>query len=127
MEFIRSFFTYDPREPMLFTHMYFWLFFAALMVGYVLIYKKNAWRNAYLFLFSLFFYWKSGGHFFTILIFSTIVDYSIGRLIYTRTTPWKRKWLVSASVVVNLGLLAYFKYPYFLTGFWIGLFGASHE
>ncbi|MFO7880294.1 MAG: MBOAT family protein [Bacteroidales bacterium] len=127
MEFIRSFFTYDPREPMLFTHMYFWLFFAVLMVGYVLIYKKNAWRNAYLFLFSLFFYWKSGGHFFTILIFSTIVDYTIGRLIYTRTTQWKRKLLVIASVTVNLGLLAYFKYAYFMTGVWNDIFGTNHE
>ncbi|MGM0650037.1 MAG: MBOAT family O-acyltransferase, partial [Bacteroidota bacterium] len=127
MDFIKNFFIYDPREPMLFTHIYFWVFFALLLLFYMLVYKKNALRNTYLFLFSLFFYWKSGGHFFTILIFSTIVDYTLGRLIYTSQETWKRKLFVGLSIFVNLGLLAYFKYAYLFVETYNDIFNTNHE
>jgi D-alanyl-lipoteichoic acid acyltransferase DltB (MBOAT superfamily) len=116
MDFIRDFFTYDPRQPMLFTNLYFWIFFAVLLAIYSFIYKRNALRTGFLFFASLFFYYKSGGHFFVILLFSTFVDYTLGQLIYNSEIPWKRKLFVSMSVVVNLGLLAYFKYAYFFVG-----------
>ncbi|MDA3819343.1 MAG: MBOAT family protein [Candidatus Delongbacteria bacterium] len=127
MDFIKNFFLYDPREPMIFTHMYFWVFFALLLLFYVLVYKKNVLRNTYLFLFSLFFYWKSGGHFFTILIFSTIVDYTLGQLIYSSPEKWKKKLFVGLSVFVNLGLLAYFKYAYLLAETINDVFSTDYE
>ncbi len=64
---------------------------------------------------SLFFYYKSGGYFFTLLIFSTIADYTLGQLIYAARTNIRKKLFVATSVVINLGLLAYFKYTYFFT------------
>ncbi|MFH2094634.1 MAG: MBOAT family O-acyltransferase [Bacteroidota bacterium] len=100
---------------MLFTRFYFWAFFALLLTIYSFIYKQKVVRNAYLFLLSLFFYYKSGGYFFSLLVFSTLVDYSIGLLISNSQKQYARKLFVACSVIVNLGLLAYFKYTYFFT------------
>jgi D-alanyl-lipoteichoic acid acyltransferase DltB (MBOAT superfamily) len=127
MDFIKDFLTYDPRQPMLFTHLYFWIFFALVLTVYTIIYKKNPLRNAFLFLASLFFYWKSGGHFFVILIFSTLVDYTLGQLIYTSKLQRQRKLFVGMSVFVNLTLLAYFKYAYFFVDIVNDVFGTQHE
>lgn len=127
MDFIKDFLTYDPRHPMLFTHLYFWIFFAVVLAVYTIIYKKNPLRNAFLFLASLFFYWKSGGHFFVILIFSTLVDYTLGQLVYTSKIERRRKLFVGLSVFVNLSLLAYFKYAYFFVDIFNGVFGTQHE
>lgn len=127
MDFLKAFLTYDPRQPMLFTHLYFWIFFAVVLFVYTLVYKKDWMRNAFLFLASLFFYWKSGGHFFTILIFSTLVDYTLGQLIYKSDVQWKRKLFVGMSVVVNLSLLAYFKYAYFFVDIFNDLFNTNMQ
>ncbi|MEA1873273.1 MAG: MBOAT family O-acyltransferase [Bacteroidota bacterium] len=127
MEFLKDFLTYDPRQPMLFTHLYFWIFFALVLAVYTVIYKKNLLRNAFLFFASLFFYWKSGGHFFFILVFSTLVDYTLGQLVYTSKLQWRRKLFVGMSVFVNLSLLAYFKYAYFFVDIVNDIFGTQYQ
>ena len=116
---------YDPKEPMLFTRLYFWVFFAIVLLGFSVIYKKNTLRNVYLFIFSLFFYYKSGGYFFSLLIFSTLVDYFIGLGLGACKEKGKRLLLVTLSIVVNLSVLAYFKYAYFFTDTINSLFGTS--
>ncbi|MCE4564550.1 MBOAT family protein [Maribellus sp. CM-23] len=100
---------------MIFTRFFFWAFFAVVLLGYSLVYKnKNrSIRAGYLFFVSLFFYYKSSGFFFFILLFSTLVDYFIGKSIYRSQNEFVRKLLIAVSVVVNLSLLAYFKYAYF--------------
>lgn len=114
-EYLQNIFLYNEKAPLLFTGFYFWAFFAILLVGYSIVYKKKVVRNSYLFILSLFFYYKSGGYFFTILIFSTLVDYSLGLLIYNANKRSLKKLWVFCSIAVNLGLLAYFKYTYFFT------------
>ncbi len=115
MEFLKNILLYNESEPLLFTRLYFWGFFAFLLVFYSILYKKNPLRNAYLFFISLFFYYKSGGYFFTLLIISTITDFTIGQLIYKAQTDLKKKIYVTCSLIINLGLLGYFKYTYFFT------------
>ncbi len=106
--------SYNPKEPMLFTNMVFWLFFAFVLTGYSLVYKRSILRTAFLFAVSLFFYYKSGGICFWLLIFSTLVDYAIGFQIGLSKHTFSRKvWLI-LSLVVNLGILAYFKYTFFI-------------
>jgi alginate O-acetyltransferase complex protein AlgI len=107
--------SYDPDRPFIFTTAAFWLFFLVVLAGYSLIYKKLFIRNIYLFLVSLFFYYKTGGLFLFILIFVTVVDYSCGLLINRSKGKAARKFFVLLSIVSNLGLLGYFKY----TGFFI--------
>lgn len=68
-------------------------------------------RNAFLLFFSYLFYLYGAAGFLLILILSTLADYVLGRLI-ERKVRWKRLWL-SCSLMINLGLLAYFKYANF--------------
>lgn len=98
----------------MFTQFYFWGFFTIILAVYSIIYKHKAARHAFLFLASLFFYWKTSGFYFFLLIFSTITDYFIGHGISRTPEKYKikRKLLVALSVFLNLGVLCYFKYSY---------------
>jgi alginate O-acetyltransferase complex protein AlgI len=111
---IRAIFRYDPEQPMIFTSGVFWLFFLLVLAGYSIVYRKLKIRNIYLFLVSLFFYYKAGGLFLFILIFVTVADYTFGLLIYRSERISVRRFLVFLSLVSNLGLLAYFKYAGFI-------------
>ncbi len=111
------FLAYDPERPLLFTQFYFWAFFALVLLVYSVIYRKKAARNAFLFLSSLFFYYKTSGLFLFILIFSTLADFFIGRAVYRAEGKKRKQWWVSLSVAVNLLVLGYFKYAYFVTDF----------
>ena len=61
---------------------------------------------------SLFFYYKTSGLFFLILVFSTFVNFYLGNWIHTSEKRSSRKFAVFLSVFVNLFLLSYFKYAY---------------
>jgi len=80
-------------------------------------------RNSALLFFSYLFYLYGAAGFLLILILSTLADYMLGRLI-ERKVKLKRLWL-SFSLLLNLGLLAYFKYANFfvaeLNSFFLGL------
>jgi len=68
-------------------------------------------RNATLLIFSYLFYLYGAAGFLLILIMSTSVDYLLGLLI-ERNARRKKLWLC-LSVILNLGLLVYFKYANF--------------
>lgn len=127
MGFIKNTLGYSSESPLLFTQLYFWVFFTILLAIYSILYKKKALRNTYLFVMSLFFYYKSGGYYFFLLVFSTIVDFFIGKGIYKSTSKSRKKWLVAISVIVNLGVLSYFKYSYFFLGVINNLFNTDLE
>ena len=116
MELLRQIFHFNERSPLIFTGLPFWIFFAIVLVGFALLQRKQhiALRNGYLFLVSIFFYYKTGGLFFSILLFSTITDFFIGKAIYSTDGIIKKLWL-ALSITLNLGVLAFFKYDYFLT------------
>jgi D-alanyl-lipoteichoic acid acyltransferase DltB (MBOAT superfamily) len=115
---ISELFKYSPDKPFIFSTPAFWLFFLLVLAGYSLIYKKMFLRNGYLFLVSLFFYFKSGGLFLLLLLFITLVDYMCGLLIHNSRTRLMRRLFVLLSLISNLGILAYFKY----TGFFVNTF-----
>lgn len=127
MEQFSSWLTYDESTPLLFTQQFFWVFFAVVMGVYSLVYKDTARRNIFLFAVSLFFYYKTSGFYFVILLFSTLVDFVIGGAIFRNKIKWQRQILVAFSVVVNLLVLGYFKYAYFVADFIQDLTGAKIE
>ncbi|MCA1756895.1 MAG: hypothetical protein LC649_05505 [Bacteroidales bacterium] len=106
---------YNPGSPFLFTALSFWIFMFILLAGYSIIYSKPFLRNGYLFLFSLFFYYKSGGLFFFLLLISTVTDYTAARIIHAAARKSVKRFFLIISLIVNLGMLAYFKYAMFLT------------
>lgn len=105
---------YEPGNPFIFTSAAFWVFFLFVLLGYSFVYKKLILRNIYLFLISLFFYYKAGGLFLFILIFVTLADFTFGLLIFNAKTKGAKKFFVLLSVISNLGLLGYFKYSSFI-------------
>ena len=108
-------FAYDPSSPLIFTQFYFWAFFGAVYAIFALVGKKRHMRNVFLFFASLFFYYKTSGLSILILLFVILSDFFIARRMVRREQgSWKRKALLITSIVIDLGLLCYFKYAYFL-------------
>jgi alginate O-acetyltransferase complex protein AlgI len=118
---------YNPDEPLIFSTPAFWLFFLIVLAGYSIIYKKLFIRNAYLFLVSLFFYYKSGGLFLFLLIFVTLIDFTCGLLIHYSRTKFLRRVFILLSLFSNLGILAYFKYTGFFVETFNNLFGTNYK
>lgn len=111
-------FAFDANTPLLFTQFYFWAFFAIVYAFFALFHNKRLLRNSFLFFVSLFFYYKTSGIFILILLLVTCSDFLIAKRIHTAQERGKdtmaKVWLF-ASIVVDLSLLCYFKYAYFLT------------
>lgn len=112
-ETILNWFMYDPKNPLLFNSALFLGLFLVFYFLYLLTLKTHRLRIAYVVVFSLFFYYKCSGIFFLLLIFSSILDYAIAKLIYDERDKFYRKLYLVISLLVNLGLLGYFKYTNF--------------
>lgn len=111
---LQNILTYSDSNPLLFSQYIFLFLFTVMFAGFALIHHKIKLRNIYLLAFSLFFYYKTGGLYFTLLIFSTLVDYGAGFAIHKSKAVWKRKFFLIISLVSNLGLLGFFKYSYYV-------------
>ena len=101
-------------ESLMFTRTAFWVFLLCVMVGLSFLQKKTAMRNLFLFVSSIFFYWNTSTLFVLLLLFSTVSDWIIG-LVMDRTDGYKRKSMLILSIVINLGLLCFFKFKFFST------------
>ena len=128
-EYIKGIFAFDPNSPLLFTHFQFWAFFAIVFALFSLLQSKTLLRNAYLFFVSLLFYYKTSGLFVGLLLLVTVSDFFIAQGIYhfrDRSLVMKRL-LLCLSVIIDLGILCYFKYAYFFADVVNQLFGTSFE
>ena len=105
---------FDRESPMIFSSGLF-LFCALFFLPiYMLLRRTTTLRIVYVALFSLFFYYESSGEYVLILLFAATLDYCIGRAMGRSEDPRQRKRLLLTSICVNLGMLSYFKYFYFL-------------
>ena len=150
MEFFSHIFGFNSESPLLFTQFYFWAFFAIVYAVFALIMEVGArsvqairregekakgrntrlhLRNVFLMAVSWFFYYKTSGLFLLLLLFVTLSDWLIAQRIYrnkeqgTRSKDHIAKAWLALSVVIDLGLLCYFKYAYFFTNVvnnWLG-------
>ena len=127
LDFLQKLFSFDKAHPLLFTQFYFWAFFAIVLAVFSLFKNKCLLRNAFLFLVSLFFYYKTSGLFILILIFITIYNFFGAKWLNTRKKDRSRNIVLAVSVIVNLSTLFYFKYAYFITDVVNNLFGSHFE
>ena len=67
----------------------------------------------YFTIFSLYFFYKACGFYFGIIILSAVVDFNLANWIYYLKTKWKKNAVLFFSILINLGLLSYFKYTNF--------------
>lgn len=105
---------YHADAPMLFSSGVFFFLFIGFLLVYMMFQRKAKWRILYVTLFSLFFYYKSSGIWFLLLIFTATSDFLIGRVLHVSTKQGLRKALVVLSLCIDLGMLAYFKYFNFI-------------
>ena len=125
LDFLGNLFSFDQAHPLLFTQFYFWAFFAIVLAFLCVFRSKILLRNAFIFFASLFFYYKTSGLFLILLGFVIVYNYFAGLLLpHCGRSAW-RKTIVVLSVVVDLSLLCYYKYAYFLTDVVNNLFGTS--
>lgn len=93
------------------------LFLFLFLPAVLLLYFVSPWRlkNLVLFATSLIFYAWGEPVYIAIMLLSTITDYGFGLLLSNpKRSSLQRKWIVVASIIVNLTLLGYFKYADFL-------------
>ncbi|WP_172914323.1 MBOAT family O-acyltransferase [Capnocytophaga canis] len=127
MDFIQNIFTFDENHPLNFVRIDFWIFFAIVYAIFTVIYRRRRMRNLFLLFASMYFYFKASGLFVLLLVFSTITDFYLGNYIYQQTEERKRKIAVTISIILNLFVLSYFKYAYFLTDTHNTLFNTQYE
>ena len=126
-DFLVNLFSFDQAHPLLFTQFYFWAFFALVFAVFSLFHSKALLRNGYLFACSLFFYYKTSGVFLALLVFVIVYNFFAAKGLRKLKSNKARSILTAVSVIVDLGILAYFKYAYFLTDFVNNLLGTSFE
>ena len=122
-DFLGNLFSFDQAHPLLFTQFYFWAFLALVLAIMSFIHSKVLLRNTFLFASSVFFYYKTSGLFLLLLLFVIVWNFFCGKWIYRSKKG--RSALMVLSVAVDLSLLGYFKYSYFLTDLVNNLLGTS--
>lgn len=125
LQILKSIFLFNPDEQWIFTNFYFWVFFVVVFAMFSLFHSRILLRNTFLFFASLFFYYKTSELFVLILIFTTFFSYWAGSKIFKAKTEGGKKTYLLLGLIVNLMLLCYFKYSYFLTDVVNDLLGTS--
>lgn len=124
---LKELFLYNPEEPLIFNSGLFLFLFTAFLWVYITLSKTHKPKLIFVTLFSLYFYYKSSGSYFILLLFATAIDFTLAKLIYTSRDEWYRKFYIIVTLVVNLGMLGYFKYTNFLFGSFFSLTGQDFE
>ena len=106
--------SYQPTAPMLFSSGLFFILFLLFSLFYIAFRKHTLARLIYVTLFSLYFYYKSSGVWFGLLVFTATSDFLIAQVMSRTEGVNRKKWLVVLSLCINLGMLGYFKYFNFL-------------
>ena len=104
---------------MLFNSLDFAVFLPIVFALYWFVTNHNLkLQNALIVAASYVFYGWWDWRFLSLIIFSTLVDYSIGRRLKNEEKQSTRKILLWTSIIVNLGFLGFFKYyNFFLDNF----------
>ncbi len=109
---------YDPKAPMLFSSGIFWILFIVFLPLYALLKRSKLQMTIFVVLFSLYFYYKSSGMFFLMLMATSLVDWSISRWIAASRSKGKKLSLMWLSILISLSILGYFKYANFFLWNW---------
>jgi alginate O-acetyltransferase complex protein AlgI len=97
---------------MVFNSLHFFIFFPIVTLGFFLLPQRLRW--AWLLLASCYFYMAFIPVFILILLFTILVDYFVGRKLGSMPHGPARKWVLLVSLAANVGVLAIFKYFYFI-------------
>ena len=97
-------------SPLLFSSGLFLFLFLGMYAVYQGLMRHDRLRIAWVTLFSLYFYFKCAGIFWLLHVLIVVVDFSLARWMGQAKTQRKKTVLLIVSLIVNLGMLVYFKY-----------------
>lgn len=124
---LKQLFVYQPDAPLIFNSGLFLFLFTGFLWIYISLSRTHKPKLIFVVLFSLYFYYKSSGIYFLLLVFATAIDFTLAKLIYASTNSLHRKFYIVLTLAVNLGMLAWFKYANFLLGSFFAIAGADFQ
>tara|TARA_B110000285_G_scaffold71780_1_gene82730 strand:- start:5041 stop:6702 length:1662 start_codon:yes stop_codon:yes gene_type:complete len=127
MERLIQLFSFDEAQPLIFTQLDFWIFFLIVLSIFSFIHKYKLTRSIFLFVVSLFFYFKTSGLLVLLLSASIVINYFIGKGVWGALSQNRKKFYVTLSVLFNMLTLGYFKYAYFFTDSFNEMFHTNYE
>ncbi len=102
------------------------LFLPIVFFLYWLLFSRDKnWQNGFLLVASLVFYGWWDWRFLGLLLFTTASTYVLGRLISASAEGKRRKGLLLAALLLNLGILVYFKYLDFFIQSFVDMFALA--
>lgn len=113
IEKIKAQLLYNPDDPLLFNSAFFLFFMLGFMLIYQFLHKHKVSRVLFFTLASLYFFYKACGYYFVFILIAAVVDFNLSNWIYKAKTKGKKTFVLILSIVLNLGVLAYFKYTNF--------------
>ena len=110
---------------MLFNSIDFFFFLPVVFVLYWFVFSNSARSQNILILISSYVFYSWWDYrFLSLIVFSTVVDYTLGLRIHNEKKYRLRKLFLFCSIFINLGILGFFKYYNFFIESWIDLFRA---
>jgi len=103
-------FRYDADSPLIITGGWFLFIFIVFYAILLLFRNKQRARIIYITLFSAYFYYKTSGIYLLVLLLMSCMDYTIANCIYGSFSQRYRKRMLVTSLVIDIGVLCYFKY-----------------
>jgi alginate O-acetyltransferase complex protein AlgI len=91
--------------------VFLFFFLPVLLVLYFLAEKK--YKNPLLLAASILFYSWGGPRFIFVILLTTLACFYLVAWMHASTTRWKKRLLLTVAVILNVGLLVYFKYMNF--------------
>lgn len=124
---LASLLTFDAANPMLFNSGLFLVLFVIFLIIYQAVRGYRHIRMLLLIAFSLYFYYKSSEWCVFILCGVCLSDYLLGLWLGAAKAPWLRKSIVALNVVINVGMLVYFKYVNLLLDAFTSIIGSTFD
>lgn len=106
---------------------FFLLYFFPIFISiYYFIRKHISLANAFIVLCSIYFYSTFGLNQLPIFLVPLVVDYGLGIAIHKTRKRLNKKMLLSIGIILNVGILGYFKYTNFLLSNFSPVFHIFH-
>ena len=109
---------FDDKNPLVFNSSFFLIFFSIFIFFYALVYQRTTVRLWLVSAFSLYFFYKACGHYVVFILLAATVDFKLSHWINDSSSKSQKKLLLVSSIMLNLGLLFFFKYTDFFIQTW---------